>query len=153
MIYKSELLILSHISLICLVFLQLFSSFRNQGINPTLVEKVVLIQWNHEPCHLGPPKMDRSWWKLLTKHGPLEKEWQTPSVVLLWEPQEQYEKAKRSDTRRWAPQVSRCPICYWGRRKNSSRRRKRQSQSRNGTQLWMCLVVKVKSDAVKSNIT
>ena len=29
---------------------------------------------------------------------------------------------------------------------------KRLSQSRNNTQLWMCLVVKVKSDAVK-NIT
>ena len=27
---------------------------------------------------------------------------------------------------------------------------KRLSQSRNYTQLWMCLVVKVKSDAVKS---
>ena len=25
-------------------------------------------------------------------------------------------------------------------------------QNRNNTQLWMCLVVKVKSDAVKSNI-
>ena len=30
---------------------------------------------------------------------------------------------------------------------------KRLSQSRNNTQLWMCLVVKVKSDAVKNNIT
>ena len=29
---------------------------------------------------------------------------------------------------------------------------KRQSQSRNNTQLWMCLVVEVKSDAVKNNI-
>ena len=29
---------------------------------------------------------------------------------------------------------------------------KRVSQSRNDTQLWMCLVVKVKSNAVKSNI-
>ena len=42
-IYKSKVLILSHISLItvsviCLVFLQLFSSFKNQGINPTLME-------------------------------------------------------------------------------------------------------------------
>ena len=52
---------------------------------------------------------------MVDKHGPLEKEWQTPSVSLHWEPQEQYEKAKRYDTRRWAPQVSRCPICYWGR--------------------------------------
>ena len=29
---------------------------------------------------------------------------------------------------------------------------KRLSQSRNDAQLWMCLVVKVKSDAVKNNI-
>ena len=29
---------------------------------------------------------------------------------------------------------------------------KRVSQSRNNAQLWTCLVVKVKSDAVKNNI-
>ena len=29
---------------------------------------------------------------------------------------------------------------------------KRLSQSRNDTQLWMCPVVKVKSEAVKNNI-
>ena len=29
---------------------------------------------------------------------------------------------------------------------------KRLSQSGNNTQLWVCLVVKVKSDAVKNNI-
>ena len=31
-------------------------------------------------------------------------------------------------------------------------RMKRLSQSRNDAQLWMCLVVKVKSNAVKNNI-
>ena len=40
---------------------------------------------------------------------------QTTSRFLLWEPHEHYEKAKRYDTERWAPQVSRCPIYYWGR--------------------------------------
>ena len=30
--------------------------------------------WNYEPCHAGPLKTDRSWWRVLTKHGPLEKE-------------------------------------------------------------------------------
>ena len=30
--------------------------------------------------------------------------------------------------------------------------KKRLTQSRNNAQLWMCLVVKVKSDAVKNNI-
>ena len=30
---------------------------------------------------------------------------------------------------------------------------KRLSKSRNNTQLWLCLIVKVKSDAVKNNTT
>ena len=32
-----------------------------------------LTQWNYEPCRVGPPKMDGSWWGVLTKCGPLEK--------------------------------------------------------------------------------
>ena len=32
-----------------------------------------LTHWNYEPCRAGPPKMNWSWWKCLTKHGPLEK--------------------------------------------------------------------------------
>ena len=32
-----------------------------------------LTQWNYEPCHVGSPKMDGSWWRVLTKCGPLEK--------------------------------------------------------------------------------
>ena len=35
---------------------------------------------------------------------------------------------------------------------NSTRRIKRLGQSRNDAQLWKCLVVKVKSNAVKNNI-
>ena len=37
-------------------------------------------------------------------------------------------------------------------REIASERMKRLGQSRNDTQLCMCLVVKVKSDAVKNNI-
>ena len=32
-----------------------------------------LTQWNYKPCHVGPPKTDRSQWRVLTKCGPLEK--------------------------------------------------------------------------------
>ena len=32
-----------------------------------------LTQWSYEPCHVGPPKTDGSWWRVLTKRGPLEK--------------------------------------------------------------------------------
>ena len=28
---------------------------------------------HYEPCCVGPPKMDWSWWRVLTKCGPLEK--------------------------------------------------------------------------------
>ena len=38
--------------------------------------------------------------------------WQTIPVFLLWEPHEQYEKAKIYDTRRWAPQIRKCPVYY-----------------------------------------
>ena len=31
-----------------------------------------LTQWNYEPCRVGPPKMDQSWWRVLVKHGPPE---------------------------------------------------------------------------------
>ena len=36
--------------------------------------------------------------------------------------------------------------------RNISRRMKRLSQSGNSAQVWMCLGMKVKSDAVKNNI-
>ena len=49
----------------------------------------------------------------LTNCGPLEKWMATTSVFLLWELHEQYEKAERYATERWAPQVVRCPVCYW----------------------------------------
>ena len=32
-----------------------------------------LTQWNYEPCCVGPPKMDGSWWRVLTICGPLER--------------------------------------------------------------------------------
>ena len=37
--------------------------------------------------------------------------------------------------------------------RNNSKRMKRQNQSKNNSQLWMRLVMEVKSDAVKNNIT
>ena len=41
-------------------------------------ELIKLITWitalsNTMPCQVGPPKTDRSWWRVLTKCSPLEK--------------------------------------------------------------------------------
>ena len=43
----------------------------------TFVGKIMslpcLTQWNYEPCRVGTPKTDGSWWRVLTQCGPLEK--------------------------------------------------------------------------------
>ena len=106
---------------------------------------------NYELCHVGPQKTDESGWRVLTKCGPLEKGMANHfSILALKTPWT--EKSKRYDTERWTPQVCRCPICYWKEQRNSSKGMKRLSQSRNNAQLWMFLVVKAKSNAVKNNI-
>ena len=75
-----------------------------------------LTQWNYEPCRVGPPKTDESWWRVLTKRGPLGKGMENHLLFLPWEPHEQYEQGKQKyDTERQTAQVSRCPICYWRR--------------------------------------
>ena len=74
---------------------------------------------------------------------------QTTPVLLAQEPHEQYEKAKRYDTRTGVLQLSNMLL---GRsREITPKRMKRLGQSRNDTQLWMCLMVKVNSDGVKNN--
>ena len=35
-------------------------------------------------CHVGPPKIDGSWWKVLTKCGPLEKGMANHFSILAW---------------------------------------------------------------------
>ena len=55
-------------------------------------------------------------------------EWQATSEFLSWEPHEQFEGMKM--------------LTQNGK----------QKQKQKNTQLWMCLVVKVKSNAVKNNI-
>ena len=37
---------------------------------------------SHEPCCVGPPKMGGSWWRVLTKCGPLEKGMGNHSSIL-----------------------------------------------------------------------
>ena len=64
----------------------------------------------------------------------------------------QYEKAKRQDTERWTPQVARCPYATGDQWRNNSRKSEETEPKRNNTQLWMWLVIEVRSDAVKNNI-
>ena len=81
------------------------------------------------------------------------REWQTTSVVLPWEPHEQYEKAKSLG--HWkmnspGQEVHNMLLEISG--EITPERRKGWSKRKNNTQLWMGLVIEARSDAVKSNI-
>ena len=66
--------------------------------------------------------MSRSWWRVLTTCGLLEKGMANHFSILPWEPHEQYDRAKRQATERWTPQVSKWLLCYWHQRRNNSRK-------------------------------
>ena len=99
--------------------------------------------------HIVPPKTDGSWWRILTKHGPLEKRIANHfSILALRTPWTEW-KGKKYDTERWTPQVSRYPIWYW---RKTPERMKRWSQCKNNIQLLMWLVKEARSNGVKRNI-
>ena len=88
-------------------------------------------------------------WRVLAKHGPLEKGMQTTSVFLPWEPQEQSERQKDVTLKDELPMLAGAQ--YATGKEWTPERMKRWSQSENNTHLWMWLVMEVKYDAVKNN--
>ena len=89
--------------------LSLFLSIRNSFFLILIVESSDKLKQN-------------SLWRLLTKHGPLEKGMlKTTSAFLPWEPHEQYEKGKRYNTERWTLQVGRYPYATGKEKRNDSR--------------------------------
>ena len=117
-----------------------------------LVTQSCLSQWNYEPCLGGPPKMDGSWWKVLTKHGPLEKGMANHFSILALRTPWTVWKGKKIDTKRWTPQVGRCPVCYWRSVRNNSRKNEEMESKQKQPQLSKWLVMEVKSNAIKNNI-
>ena len=72
-------------------------------------------QKNYEPCCAGPPKTDRSWLSVLTIRGPRLVEMAIHSGILCWKTSWTAWKGFRYEAGGWAPQVGRCPVCYWGK--------------------------------------
>ena len=73
------------------------------------------------------------------------------SIFLPGEPHEWYEKAKRYDEPPSQKVFNMLLGKHGGQLLMTSGRMKQLGQSRSDTQLWMCLVVKVNSDAVSEN--
>ena len=72
-------------------------------------------QWNYEPYRARPLKMERSWWRVLTKCGQLEKGLANPFSILALRTPWTVWKGKKIGHWKIIPQISRCSICYWGR--------------------------------------
>ena len=82
-------------------------------------------------------------------------EWETTPVYLPWELHELYKKAKYMTLKDEPPRSEGVQYATgeeWRGTTNSSERMKRLGQSENDAQLWVCLVMKVQSDAVKNRI-
>ena len=68
------------------------------------VAKVLELQLQHQSFQwiFRTDSFRVNWFELSTVQE-TQREWQTTSAFLPWEPHEQYEKAKRYDTERWSP--------------------------------------------------
>ena len=88
-------------------------------------EGACITQRSYEPWHAGPPKMDRSQWRVLTKRGPLEEGIANHSSILAVKTPWTVWKGKKIWHQKMSPQVGRCPIGYWEERRsitNNSRK-------------------------------
>ena len=132
-------------------------SFHLHESQPCCGEMACVTQWSYEPSHARPPKTDRSQWRVLTKCGPLAEEMANFSSIIasrtLWTVKKM---TKRYDIRRWAPPGTEVSNMLLRKSRGqlliAPEKKKWLGQSGNDTQLWMCLVVKVKSNDVKNNI-
>ena len=109
--------------------------------------------WNYEPCRVGPPKTDGSWWRVLTKCGPLEKGMANHfNILTLRTPWTVWKDKKIGHWKMNSPReyVPNRLLEISG--EITPERMRRQRQSKNNTQLWLWLVMEARSDAVKSNI-
>ena len=107
-----------------------------------------LTQRNYEPCRVGPPKMDGSWWRDLKKCGPLEKGMANHFSFLPWKPHKQYEKAKDKTLKDELPRSVGAQYDTGDQWRNNSRKNEemepKQKQhpvvdvSGDGSKVWCC---------------
>ena len=87
----------------------------------------------------------------LTRCGPLEKR-MANQYSCLENSTNSMKRQKDTTLKDELPRLVGVQYATGKEQRNTSRRMKRLSQSRNDDHVWMCLVVKAKSNAVKNNI-
>ena len=102
---------------------------------------------------MGPPKTDGSWWRGLTKCGPLEKGMANHfSIFALRTPWTVWKGKKNGILKDELPRSVGAQYAT-GDQWSNSRKNEGMEKSKNNTQLWMWLVIGARSDAVKRNIS
>ena len=76
------------------------------------------------------------------------REWQTTSAFLPREPHEQYEKTKDMTLKDELPRLVGVQYNTGKEQRNNSRRNEEVEPKQKQCPVWMCLVVKIKSDIV-----
>ena len=125
------------------------------GSRPCPSEGAYVTWWSYEPCHAGPPKMevivkscDKTWPTGEGNGNPLQYSCLANLTDSMKRQKDMtLEDETRSESVKNATGEEQRTIT------NSSKKMKWLGQSRNDAQLWMCLVVKVKSSAVENSIT
>ena len=120
-------------------------------------KQAYITQGSYEPCHAKIPKTDRSWRQVVESS---DKMWPTrggnPLQYSCLENPMNSMKRQRDITPEEEPPSGKVSNMLLGKSRGqlliSLQRMKPLGQSRNDAQLWMCLVVKIKSSAVKNNI-
>ena len=137
-----------------LVNRQQFHGLQNENHNHRKLTKMmtwITYQWNYKPRSAGPPKMDGAWWRVLTKRGALQKGManhfsalasRTPWTV--WQGKEIWQWTMSSP----GQEVSNMLLGKRG--ETAPGKMNKLGQSGNKAKLWMCLMVKVNSNAVRT---
>ena len=99
------------------------------------------------PCRAT---QDGSWWRVLTKHGPLEKG-MALQYSCLENPMNSMKRQKDLTLKDELPRSVGTQYVTAEEQRKKFRRNEQAEPNKNNIQLWMCLVVEVKSDAVKNN--
>ena len=110
-----------------------------------------LTQGNYQLSCVEPPKMDGSWWKVLLKRYPLEKAMANHfSILALTNPWIVWKGKKIGHWKINSSGQYMPNILLEKSGEITPERMERQSQSNNNAQLWMWVVMEVKSNAVRA---
>ena len=96
--------------------------------------------------------MHGSWWRVLTKCGPLEREGTPLQYSCIENPMNSMKRQKDMTLKDELCRSVGAQYATGDQWRNNSRKNEGMESKQNNTQLWMGLVIEARSNAVKSNI-